>query len=483
MCPIWPLHLIILYLLALCPLWVICQAVPDLTATFMPANLTVNMNEYEYIDFTVTGTGMQAGDQFTLSTLNSHLAAADWNATQLTDEHVQSSTFRGRMKVTGKFLGRTNVTLQARRGTDSYPVKNGFPVIVVRPERVIDTIFVSSVATFVSLIFINFGCAMHWPTVKNVLKRPIGPLIGMCGQFLFMPLMSFGLGFLIFPNNPAMRLGMFFTGVAPGGGASNIWTFILGGNLNLSLAMTSISTLASFGFMPMWLFSLGQVVFRNAQIVVPYMRIATFVIGLLVPLGIGLAMQRFTPKIAAFMVRILKGFSTTLLLFIIVFAIVTNLYIFELFTWEIIVAGMGIPWLGYCFGYAAARVCRQPHEDALAISIETGIQNTGIAIFLLRYALGQPEADLTTVVPVSCAIMTPIPMTCIYIYQKIKACFINRRKHKKMLEEDITPRGDSPQPAIISTADLYGKSGKGLDPDVRTDLGNDNPEAGVSVAN
>lgn len=59
--------------------------------------------------------------------------------------------------------------------------------------------------------------------------------------------MSFGLGFLIFPNNPAMRLGMFFTGVAPGGGASNIWTFILGGNLNLSLAMTSISTLAAFG--------------------------------------------------------------------------------------------------------------------------------------------------------------------------------------------------------------------------------------------
>ena len=68
--------------------------------------------------------------------------------------------------------------------------------------------------------------------------------------------MSFGLGFLIFPDNPAMRLGMFFTGVAPGGGASNIWTFILGGNLNLSLAMTSISTLASFGKFELDLFYL-----------------------------------------------------------------------------------------------------------------------------------------------------------------------------------------------------------------------------------
>lgn len=475
MCPIWPLHLIILYILALCPLWMICQAAPTLIATFNPDNVLVNMDEYKYVDVAVVGEGMQAGDQFTLSTTDNHLTAADWNSTyQLTDEHVQNNRFEGRIRISGKFLGRTNVAMEGRRGTQVLPVNGTLPVIVVRPERVIDTIFVTSVATFVSLIFINFGCAMHWPTVKEVLKRPIGPLIGMCGQFLFMPLMSFGLGFLIFPDDPAMRLGMFFTGVAPGGGASNIWTFILGGNLNLSLAMTSISTLASFGFMPMWLFSLGQVVFRNAHIVVPYMRIATFVIGLLVPLGIGLGMQKWTPKIARFMVRILKGFSTTLLLFIIIFAIVTNLYIFELFTWQIVVAGMGIPWLGYCFGYLLAWVCRQPHPDALAISIETGIQNTGIAIFLLRYALEQPEADLTTVVPVSCAIMTPVPMTCIYIFQKVKACFVNRRKHKKMLEEDITPRGDTPQPAIISTADLYGKSNKGLDDvadnDVKTDV-------------
>ncbi|CAH1641493.1 unnamed protein product [Spodoptera littoralis] len=482
MCPIWPLHLIIIYLLALCPLWVICQAVPDLTATFIPDGVTINMNEYTYVNVSVSGTGMEAGDEFTLSTVHPHLAEAEWNSTyQLTETDVVNSRFEGNMRVLAKFLGRTDVTLSGRRNNQPLEVKNNtMPVIVIRPERVIDTIFVTSVATFVSLIFINFGCAMHWPTVKEVLKRPIGPVIGMCGQFLFMPLMSFGLGFLIFPDDPAMRLGMFFTGVAPGGGASNIWTFILGGNLNLSLAMTSISTLACFAFMPMWLFSLGQVVFRNAQIVVPYTRIATFVIGLLVPLGIGLGMQRWTPKIARFMVRILKGFSTTLLLFIIIFAIVTNLYIFELFTWRIIIAGMGIPWLGYCAGYLAAWLCRQPHPDALAISIETGIQNTGIAIFLLRYALGQPEADLTTVVPVSCAIMTPIPMTCIYIFQKVQACFVNRGKHKKMLEEDLTPRGDSPQPTILTTADLYGRANKGLDdvegntpkadvPDVTTD--------------
>ncbi|XP_026754122.2 sodium-dependent organic anion transporter-like [Galleria mellonella] len=453
MCPIWPLHLIIIYLLALCPLWVICQAMPNLIATFTPNNITVHMDDSEYVNLTITGSDMQVDDKFKLETDRDHVASAEWNSTFSIADENYSSNWQGKVRVNGKFIGRTNVTVHAIRNGASNPVQGNLQVTVIRPVRVIDTIFTSSVATLVSIIFINFGCAMHWPTVKEVLKKPIGPGIGMIGQFLFMPLMSFGLGFLIFPDKPEMRLGMFFTGVSPGGGASNIWTFILGGNLNLSLAMTSLSTFAAFGLMPMWLFSLGQVVFRNANIVVPYQRIGTFVVGLIVPLAIGLCMQRWTPRLAAFMVRILKGFSTTLLLFIIVFAIATNLYIFELFTWQIIVAGIGIPWLGYAFGYALARVLKQPHADALAISIETGVQNTGIAIFLLRYALEQPEADLTTVVPVAVAIMTPIPMTAIYIYQKIKGCIARRNEPKKIIE-DISPVSDRIQSDVIATINV-----------------------------
>lgn len=48
------------------------------------------------------------------------------------------------------------------------------------------------------------------------------------------------------------------------------------------------------------------------------------------------------------------------------------------------------------FGYLLARIFGQPNTDCTAIALETGIENTGIAIFLLRFALPQPEADLTT---------------------------------------------------------------------------------------
>lgn len=56
---------------------------------------------------------------------------------------------------------------------------------------------------------------------------------------------------------------------------------------------------------------------------------------------------------------------------------------------------MALPWLGYLLGYILARVFGQNGPDSLTIAIETGVQNTGIAIFLLG-ALPQPQADLTT---------------------------------------------------------------------------------------
>jgi len=51
---------------------------------------------------------------------------------------------------------------------------------------------------------------------------------------------------LIFPNSISMQLGLFFTGISPGGGASSVWSLLLGGNINLSIVLTTIGTLESF---------------------------------------------------------------------------------------------------------------------------------------------------------------------------------------------------------------------------------------------
>jgi len=57
---------------------------------------------------------------------------------------------------------------------------------------------------------------------------------------------------------------------------------------------------------------------------------------------------------------------------------------------------MGLPWLGFMFGFIVAYICKQSQADIRAIAIETGVQNTGVAIFLLRFTLKPPADDLTT---------------------------------------------------------------------------------------
>lgn len=58
---------------------------------------------------------------------------------------------------------------------------------------------------------------------------------------------AFGLGKLAFPDNPMAQLGMFMSGCSPGGGLSNMWTYLLGGSLDLSILMTFTSNIIAFG--------------------------------------------------------------------------------------------------------------------------------------------------------------------------------------------------------------------------------------------
>lgn len=87
--------------------------------------------------------------------------------------------------------------------------------------------------------------------------------------------------------------------------------------------------------MPLWIFTLGTTIFDRGELRVPYFRIGIMALGLIVPLIIGLLIQRYLPRLAKLLVRILKTCSSLLIIFIVIFAIVTNLYLFKLFTWQV----------------------------------------------------------------------------------------------------------------------------------------------------
>lgn len=74
--------------------------------------------------------------------------------------------------------------------------------------------------------------------------------------------MSYGVGYALFSDS-ILRFGLFTFGSSPGGGASNMWTVLLGGNLNLSITMTFISTLAAFGNYSNYFFMCGRMLKVN----------------------------------------------------------------------------------------------------------------------------------------------------------------------------------------------------------------------------
>jgi sodium/bile acid cotransporter 3/5 len=112
----------------------------------------------------------------------------------LTTENISDpSKWSSAFNVSGNFLGYAEVHLQLRDSNSQAVLKysNAVNVKVVRSERVIDTVFTYSVAVLVSIIYINFGCALDWSVFKNTVRRPLGPIIGFTSQFLIMPLVSF----------------------------------------------------------------------------------------------------------------------------------------------------------------------------------------------------------------------------------------------------------------------------------------------------
>lgn len=108
--------------------------------------------------------------------------------------------------------------------------------------------------------------------------------------------------------------------------------------------------------------------------------------------------------------------------------------------WRILFSAGFSVWIGFTCGYLLSTSIRLPMKDRIAISIETGIQNTGTAIVLLGFSLPDPDNDISAVVPVAASIMTPIPLTIVWIAMK---CY-EKYYLPKQVKDGESKSSDSP---------------------------------------
>jgi len=177
---------------------------------------------------------------------------------------------------------------------------------------------------------------------------------------------------------------------------------------------------------PLWLFTVGTHVLYNGEVQIPYTNILTSLLGLVVPVAIGMVIQWKKPNWAKYIVMGIRPLMVIFFIFVFTVGVYANLYIFTLMRNkpEILLAGALVPYLGFLFGGVVASVTCQSWKNIRTIAIETGIQNTGIAIVLLKVSLPSPDNDISIVAPIAAAIFTPVPMLVAIIgYEVYKRCF------------------------------------------------------------
>ena len=177
------------------------------------------------------------------------------------------------------------------------------------------------------------------------------------------------------------------------------------------------------GGWPLWLLTLGPTLLDDGDSVeIPFLNIFTALLMLVIPLGIGMGLRRCAPKAARFMSKILRPMAILLLLFIMTFGVYVNIYAvdFVLDDWRVIVCSALLPYIGTFTSGLVAHMAGQPWYRVKTVAIETALQNTALTLFMLRYTLPQPEADIASVMPLIGTIFAPLPLIVMGIYRLYK---------------------------------------------------------------
>jgi BASS family bile acid:Na+ symporter len=233
------------------------------------------------------------------------------------------------------------------------------------------------IVTLLGIIMFGMGLTLSLDDFREVARRPVEVAIGVASQFVIMPAIAVILTMVI-PMSPEVAAGVILVGCCPGGTSSNVMTYLSKGDVALSVACTSVTTLAAPLVTPflVWLFASQYLPVDAMAMLISILKVV------LLPLALGFALQKLMPGIVTAAVPALPLVSVTGIV-LIVAAVVgaskpaiasTGFLIFL-----VVVLHNGI---GYLLGYLAAKFSGLSVAKRKAIAIEVGMQNSGLGAAL-----------------------------------------------------------------------------------------------------
>ncbi|MEG2712680.1 MULTISPECIES: bile acid:sodium symporter family protein [unclassified Glutamicibacter] len=238
------------------------------------------------------------------------------------------------------------------------------------------------------VIMFCMGLTLTLPDFALVFKNPLPVLGGVAAQFILMPSMGWLVATLL-QLEPALAAGLILVGCAPGGTASNVVSYLARGNVALSVAMTSVSTLLAPLLTPalaLWL--AGQYMPVDAgSMAVSVIKIV------LIPVVLGIVLRMLFNQFVAKIGGVLPWLSVLAITFVVTVIVAGSAQTILTAGLLVLVAVILHNALGLALGYAMGVLLRVPEASRRTIAIEVGMQNSGLAGGLAKQYFS-PEAAL-----------------------------------------------------------------------------------------
>ncbi|GAK14306.1 LOW QUALITY PROTEIN: bile acid sodium symporter [Geomicrobium sp. JCM 19039] len=235
----------------------------------------------------------------------------------------------------------------------------------------------SYVPILLGIVMFGMGMTLKPVDFKRVAKQPIPVALGLVFQYTIMPLTHLRLPYLL-SLPPELAIGLVLLGSVPGGTSSNVMVYLAKGDLPLSISMTSLSTLVAPIATPAILYLLA-----SQWMPVEFWAMFTMIVQvIIIPVALGLLLRRFLPLIVEKTVTVMPLVSVLAILAIITGAVSSNAETLATAGFISFVAVMLHNGAGLALGYTAAYLARLTPSQRRAVSIEIGMQNTGLGVTL-----------------------------------------------------------------------------------------------------
>ena len=250
-------------------------------------------------------------------------------------------------------------------------------IALVFPDPVKGVIKTSYVNILLGIVMFGMGMTLKISDFKVVFTKPKAVITGILSQFIIMPLLAFLL-VKIFNLDPALAVGVILVGSCPGGTSSNVMTYLAKGDVALSVGMTACTTILAPVVTPALVLLLG-----GATINVSYVSMLMSIVQVvLVPIVLGFVINHFFEKFAQACAKVLPLVSVIAICLIIMAVVAANAAKIMTVGWLIVVVVMLHNLCGYALGYGVGKVLGLSRDQMRTLSIEVGMQNSGLATSL-----------------------------------------------------------------------------------------------------